>query len=195
MKTFFADCLSFLELLGTGLKLLCLFLSIFAILMACVFGIAARQQFSEHRELLEYLSDHGRETQAVITDVDPVRQYGMLTLALDTGSGKTETKFVYKLSLYPKQLTENLRVGQTIRVRYIDIEYPGYLGYQAVLLDGYAALQKSLGITPDLWQLLAIILVIITISPELTFLGFESPSSNKKTKATSPVSESKEELP
>lgn len=151
-------------------KVLLLLLSMLVPVMFLFSVIAVLDQAGTHRRLLEALQMYGRETQTVITSIDPESGRGYIFLSCPEESEEFDYVFVRGLSLYPSAWVKTLEPGQVLAVRYVAQEPHAY-ARQAVPLVFYAEMQNSPGITPDMWGLFGFFLVVAVLKPHFLFVG------------------------
>ena len=146
------------------------FLAALVPIMFLFFVIVGLDQYSQHRGLLAALQSHGLEADAVINQVDPESGHGYIFLTLPEQPEGYDFAFITTLSLYPSGWLESLSPGQPLRIRFVAAE-PNEYARQAVPLDLYPQIERSPGITPDVWALFGFFLLIAVVAPNFLFLG------------------------
>lgn len=132
--------------------------------------IVGLDQYSQHRGLLAALQSHGREVDAVINQINPESGYGYIFLTFPEQPGGYDFAFIRNLSLYPSGWLESLSPGQPLRIRFVAAE-PNEYAREAVPLDLYPQIRRSLGVMPDAWGLFGFFLLIAVVAPNFLFLG------------------------
>lgn len=151
-------------------QILLLFMAALVPVMFLFSVIAGLDQYNNHRELLEALQTYGRETEAVITSIDRETSRGYIFLSCPNETDEFDFAAVSTLSLYPLGWIESLAPGQTLPVIFVAAK-PHKYALSAVPLAHYVRLQRSSGITHDIWGVFGYFLFIAILKPQFAFSG------------------------
>jgi hypothetical protein len=153
-------------------KALLFFSSLLAPFFLLIFFLYGSEEFIKHQDFLDSLQIQGREAQAVIKSIDLESDY--IFLACLDQPADYRSVYVQDLSFYPSDWLESLEPGQSMRIIYVEGARDRY-AHHAVPLEFYPAFRRNPGIGLPTWGMLAFVVFVYVMSPELLFLGFVSP--------------------